>query len=98
MPGNDFTFESSNVHTKATEIEGLGEDIKTILENKLSNEMERLQSVWKSNAATAYKQQFEEYSAEFIKFYEDIQNMANAINASSTKFNTADEESNVAGA
>ena len=98
MPGNDFTFESSNVHTKATEIEGLGEDIKTILENKLSNEMERLQAVWKSNAATAYKQQFEEYRAEFVKFYEDIQNMANAINVSSTKFNTADEESNVAGA
>lgn len=98
MPGDGYKFESSNAGKTASEIQELADDIKTILDTNLPNEMERLQAVWKSNAATSYKQQFEQTRAEFHIFYEEIKNMAESIIAASTQYNTADEESNVAGA
>lgn len=90
-----FKFNSVNVHAKADEIKALGEEVKKILDIDLPNAMTELQNVWKSNAATEYKKQFETIKAEFYKFYNAIQNMSDSIIAVETALNTTDEANNV---
>ena len=92
-----FRFESQEVQAEAADIEKLGGEIKELLDGKLTNQMADLQKEWKSNAAAAYARQFENIKANFVKFYEAIQNMSDAINAASAAYNKTDEANNVSG-
>lgn len=92
---SNFVFQSSQVQSIAKEIESLGEEIRQILEVKLTNNMMSLQEAWKSNAATAYNKQFEDIKANFKTFYNAIQEMSNSINAVSVALNQTDEANNV---
>lgn len=90
-----FIFKSADVQQIATKIEELKEDIKKILDTDLTNEMQNLQSVWKSNAATNYDKQFQEIKAQFINFYNAIEYMHQSINDVTAALNKTDEANNV---
>ncbi len=92
-----FVFQSAEVQGIAQQIEQLGNEIKELLDGTLTNQMAELQNVWKSNAATAYNKQFQDIKANFVTFYNAIQNMSDSINAVSSALNRTDEANNVSG-
>lgn len=92
---SSFVFQSAQVQSIAREIEALGEEIKQILDSNLTNEMINLQDAWKSNAATAYNNQFQEIKSKFQMFYNSIREMSESINAVSNALNQTDEANNI---